>query len=431
MKRFALINFVPPRDVANYLGYSQGLGSISAILKELNHQTVLFNIDSLNETEILNSICEFDAVFVYLCTTGYPLFASAMQRHWKNAVPVFVGGPHAIALPEVLAMEEGVTGVCAGEGELTVRGLATWLEKGGTLSGIPNLYYQQGGVLQQNATGCLVEDLDTLPFPDRAFFPYEKVLSTKAGKLVGMEFMATRGCKYGCRFCLNPRLLQLQGKQMIRRRSVASVIEEVKEAVSRYHYNGVIGFHDDIFTLDIEWLAAFAEAFKKEINRPFWCNVHISDIDADIVRTLRQAGCYRVLTGIECGNEAVRRKVLGKRVSNEEILYKVSLLKQQHIKIVATFMIGLPDETEAHLKESVAFCRDIAPDWVLLSSLFPFPGTKLYTQLVADGRLDPHFYRHLDSETFYSPSLVYEQRGLSNDTLQYYFKNFRNLAGVL
>ncbi|MBN2714765.1 MAG: B12-binding domain-containing radical SAM protein [Deltaproteobacteria bacterium] len=431
MKRFALVNFVPPRDVANYLGYSQGLGSISAILKELNHQTVLFNIDNLDDTQTLEAVMDCDAVFVYLCTTGYPLFSRVLQQYWKHRLPVFVGGPHAIALPEVLAMEEGVTGVCAGEGELATGAIADWMETGGTLDNVPNLYFQSNGKLNQNATGCMVADLDSLPFPDRVFFPYQDVLATKAGRLVGMEFMATRGCRYGCRFCLNPRLIKLQGKAMIRRRTVQSVVQEINAATALYQYNGVIGFHDDIFTMDVDWLTEFADVFRREINRPFWCNVHIQDIDENIVKILRQAGCYRVLTGIECGNERMRKKALGKSVSNEEIMYKVGLLKQQHIKIVATFMIGLPDETEAHLRESVDFCRDIAPDWVLLSSLFPFPGTRLYTQLVAEQRLAKDFYRHLDANTFYSASLVYDQGGLSDTTLQYYFKNFRKMAGVL
>ncbi|MBN2529713.1 MAG: radical SAM protein [Deltaproteobacteria bacterium] len=431
MKRIALVNFVPPLDVANYLGYSQGLGFISAVLKELNHQTVLFNIDNVNDAESLGAAREFDAVFVYLATTGYPLFSHAMNHYWKNRVPVFAGGPHAIALPEELAMEDGVTGVCVGEGELTAAAIADYLENGRSLSGVPNLYYQEDGVLHKNETGCIVDNLDWLPFPDRSFFPYHEVLSTKASKLVGMEFMATRGCKYGCRFCLNPRLLQLQGKRMIRRRSVDSIVNEVHLATAMFDYKGVIGFHDDIFTLDFEWLCEFQETFKKKINRPFWCNVHISDIDEQIIKVLRQAGCYRVLVGIECGNARMRKKALGKHLSNEEILYKISLLKQQHIKIVATFMIGLPDETETHLKESVDFCRAIAPDWILLSSLFPFPGTRLYTQLVAENRLAADFYRQLDSKTFYSARLVYDQGAISNETLQYYFRNFRKMAGVL
>ncbi|MBN2340044.1 MAG: B12-binding domain-containing radical SAM protein [Deltaproteobacteria bacterium] len=431
MSRFALVNFVPPKDVANYLGYSQGLGSISAVLKQLNHQTVLFNIDQRSDTKSFEAAAYCDAVMVYLTTTGYPLFRYAMAQYWGGNLPVFVGGPHAIALPEVLAMEPHVTGVCAGEGELTAQVLSRWMHNDAALSDVPNLFYNDNGVLQTNATGCYVADLDSLPFPDRDFFPYADVLSTKAGRLVGMEFMATRGCKYGCRFCLNPRLLKLQGKQMIRRRSVSSIIEEVRIATNKYRYNGVIGFHDDIFTLDVAWLNEFANRFKKEINRPFWCNVHIDDIDEQIVRTLRRAGCYRVLVGIECGNETMRKKALGKHLGNDEILYKISLLKQQHIKIVATFMIGLPGETESNLRESVDFCRAIAPDWILLSSLFPFPGTRLYTQLVAEGRLKADFYQHMNSETFYSASLVYDQGILSMETLQYYFKNFRKMAGVL
>ena len=43
MLRFGLINLVPPKDVANYLGFNHGVGSISAVLKRAGHTTRLFN----------------------------------------------------------------------------------------------------------------------------------------------------------------------------------------------------------------------------------------------------------------------------------------------------------------------------------------------------------------------------------------------------
>ena len=109
---------------------------------------------------------------------------------------------------------------------------------------------------------------------------------------------------------------------------------------------------------------------------------------------------------------------------------KVRLLKSHHMKIVATFMIGLPEEEESHLLETIALCRKMAPDWVLLSTFCPYPGTRLYDSLVEKGQLSPSFYKALGSDTFYSSTPSYNGNRISGEKLAYYFENFRGLAQV-
>jgi anaerobic magnesium-protoporphyrin IX monomethyl ester cyclase len=208
------------------------------------------------------------------------------------------------------------------------------------------------------------------------------------------------------------------------------VLAEIKDIRTRYGFDGVIGFHDDIFTLDTEWLARFGERYAREVALPFWCNAHIAELTEEIVKDLRRAGCFRVHVGIECGNEATRRNLLNKCISNQEILEKIRLLKQHHMKIVTTFMIGLPDEEEADILKSIDLCRAIGPDWVLLSTFCPYPGTRLYRDLVSEGRLSPGFYETLPAESFYSPTLTYHQEMIAREKLTYYFNHFRGLSGV-
>jgi radical SAM superfamily enzyme YgiQ (UPF0313 family) len=429
--RIGLINLVPSTDTANYLGYNHGLGMISAVLKADGHATRLFTMSRADDERAALKGFAPDAIFIYLATNQYQLFEALLSLNWRAmGVPVFVGGPHPTACPEETARLPGVFGACVGEGEMTALAIARRLKSGRTLDGVPNLWYCDGGALVKGHGGHYVEDLDTLPFPDRDIFPYPEMLRARAVRLMGLEFMATRGCVYGCRYCLNPLLRKVHGKGCVRRRSVTHLLDEMTEVVGRFGYTGVIGFHDDIFTLSTDWLERFAALYGERVGLPFWCNAHVAELTEDIIKTLRRAGCFRVHMGIECGNEEMRQTVLGKRISNREILDKVRLLKRHHMKIVTTFMMGLPDEDESHILESIALCRGIAPDWVLLSTFCPYPGTRLYSMLVEKDLLDPFFYKSLPSPTFYAANKPFAQGGISEEKLAYYFRSFRELAGV-
>ena len=55
----------------------------------------------------------------------------------------------------------------------------------------------------------------------------------------------------------------------LRRRSVENVIAELV-AYKRKDRTSQIMFYDDVFTFDKKWIAEFAEAYKREVNIPFW-----------------------------------------------------------------------------------------------------------------------------------------------------------------
>ncbi len=431
MLRIALLNLVPKFDIANYLGFNQGLGCVSAVLKQAGHRTAQFVFsDPSDDAAALRAFAP-DLVYVYLTTNQYALLAALGATVLPSlGSSVYVGGPHATAAPDSLFEIPAVTGVCIGEGENTAVDVAKRHMQGADLKGVPNLAFRLGEDVQHNPTGDFVRNLDALPFPDRAVFPYDDMLRSPAARVMGFEFLATRGCVYGCRYCLNPHWRRVHGKGCVRRRSVDHFLAEMKAVIRDFSYKGIIGIHDDIFTLDRKWLAEFTTRYPLEIGLPFWCNAHIAELDEDTVSALKTAGCVRIHMGIECGNEAVRSKVLNKHLANDEILEKIHLLKKYRLKIVTTFMIGLPDETETNIKESIVLCRAMAPDWVLLSVFCPYPGTALYTELKAAGRVDPAFYKSLPSDTFYAPMPAYDQGVLSNETIRCYFENFRKLAGV-
>jgi anaerobic magnesium-protoporphyrin IX monomethyl ester cyclase len=431
MLRIALINLIPDSNATNYLGFNHALAMLSAVLKRDGHETRLFTVSSRVDASS-DDLSDYKphALLIYLTTNQFALFERKLTEEWRRLkAPVFVGGPHPMGCPQDVVEIPGVTGVCIGEGEQSVRLIARRIEARESFDSIPNIWFKENDKVIKNPVGHVESDLDALPFADRDIFPYRTMLQNRAINLMGFEFLASRGCVYGCRYCINPLLRKINNSNpRIRRRSVDNVIKEVESVIKQYDYHGIIGFHDDIFTLDVEWVEQFARTFRHAIGLPFWCNAHINELNEEIVANLRRGGCFRVHVGIECGDEQIRGRLLNKRISNREILEKVGILKKHRMKVVTTFMIGLPDETEDNINSSIELCRDIAPDWVLLSSFCPYPGTDLYDELVSKGKLDPHFYKTIATDSFYSATVTYPHQHLSPEKLRYYFDNFTKLA---
>ncbi len=425
--KITLINLYPELSPANYFAFNHGLGYLSAILKKEDHQVRLLSLCSSgdeNAREIEKIDCEM--IFIYLSTHQYPLFLSLLPSLKKRKVPLFIGGPHPTVQPEEMLKLEGITGLCIGEGEETARKIAKG--KGKNLRNIPNLWYREQGTVYRNRTGLWTRDLDALPFPDREIFPYQYMLSLESFKIMGFEFMASRGCPYACRYCINP-LLNRMGCPM-RRRCPENIITEIEEVTGSYHYRGIIGFHDDIFPLNRGWLREFSEEYASCIGLPFWCNARIDLLDKISLNLLKKAGCFRIHLGIECGNEELRKRVLGKGISNYEILEKVRMIKDSGIKVVTSFMMGLPGEKEENIRESVELCKKIRPAWVLRSLFCPYPGTELYQELVRKRTIAPDFYVRLSTDSFFSPVSALPSPHLSPEKLKYYYENFIKLCAL-
>jgi radical SAM superfamily enzyme YgiQ (UPF0313 family) len=427
--KVGLVNIVPDQSDVNYLPFNQGLGVLSAVLKMRGHSTALFHFSKSRGDKPLLEAFAPDALFVYLSTQQYPLFVELLAD-WKSqtilrSTPVIVGGPHPTALPLETAEQEGVDAVCVGEGEVAAVEVCRRLERGDTFCGIDNIWYRgKDGALVKNPIGAHTENLDALPFADREIFPFELLKKSRALNILGLEFMVSRGCPYPCRYCLNPLVASRHGRSKPRLRSPKSAVDEIAQVVRRFGHRGIIGFVDDVLTCDPDWLEELGGRYRAEVGLPFWCNSRVDTLDEKTVKILRRAGCSRIYVGIECGDEKLRRRVLGKRISNEMILDRVALVKKQHIKLVTYFMMGLPGETEEHIQKSMELCDEIEPDWLLLSMFWPYPGTALYDELVEKKEIDPHYYRTIAADTFYSAEGLDFPSRLDTATLRRCYEDF-------
>ncbi len=95
--------------------------------------------------------------------------------------------------------------------------------------------------------------------------------------------------------------------------------------------------------------------------------------------------------------ENLRKTILKKRMSNEEILEKRQILKKAGIGICSLNMLGIPEETPETIKETIAFNKQLDPNWAAASIFSPYPGTGLYQYCQEKGYLKDEDFMNFSS----------------------------------
>jgi len=390
-----------------------GIMYLSSALKSSGHDTFFINAEHSRDP-LAQAESYSPDILAYSLTTGlqdyYLLLNRRLRRRLPKALSVF-GGPHPTFFPEMIE-EEGVDAVCRGEGEKAMVELADRLSSGKSIREIRNLWVKEGDKIYRNPPRPLVTNLDSIPHPDRQLvYAQDRWVREYPIK----HFITTRGCPYDCTYCFNHALAQIYSRESggdsrrVRWRSVDDLIAEVQEVASKYPLQ-LVRFVSDIFILSRRWLMEFAEKFPKEIGLPFSCNVRANLVNDGVASLLKSAGCLSVLMGVESGDEELRNKVLGRRMSTQTIINAAQSLHRYRIGIYSQNMLGLPGETFKQALGTMQLNSRIRAKFAWASIFQPYPRTRLGEYAVNQGYYDG---RYSDLEiTYHSHSpLTFKVKG--------------------
>ena len=422
--KILLLNLIPTPHKEFYSGFHQGLAILGAYIKKANNRYQYIsihkdNINSLNET--LKSF-EPDLILTYTCSLQVELLKeiSLIIKNFNKNILLIAGGPHATVAPENTIAIQGVDAICIGEGELALENILDYMAKKKELSGIKSLWIKKDNFIEKNPLNPLIENLDTVPFPERDIMNFEEIKNTPWFSIMGMEVLTSRGCPFQCTYCINASLQKIYPKNApyYRRRSVQNVIEELEFLKKHFSFVSLFGFHDDTFILQKSWLKKFLDIYKSKINLPFWCNARVDEIDSQTIKNLKKAGCIRIHMGVESGNYLIRKNILNRNITDEQIIQAFKLAKDHGIKTVAFNMLGVPEDTEETVLETISLNKKIKPTWSITSCFMPLPGTKYFSEKTAVENMQ---------NTYYTPSEQNNLSHVSSEKLEYYVKNFHRL----
>ena len=382
-----------------------GIEYLSAVLEKAGHETDLafeiglegtfyFHSKKKNHTPIIEKIGAFkpDMVLFSSTTNLFPWVrevAGEIKRHYK--VPIMVGGIHATIQPERVLADDNIDMVCVGEGEDAIVELANKISQGQDHHNTKNIWCRLNNTIVKNKVRPLISDLDRLPFPNKDIF-YQYGCFTNR-----LYVMTSRGCPYSCTYCFNHQLQKLYketGCPYVRRRSVDSVIDELKIYRDKYKMKSV-HFYDDTFILNQGWITEFAIKYKQEIGVPFYCLVRANLVTRKIVTALKEAGCVCVGMGIESGNDHIRNNILNRNMSTQQIYEASKIIKENDIKLVTFNIFGIPGETPEEMLDTMKMNLQIKPDSLFTYTFYPFPGTDLMQTSLKNNYIDKETHEKL------------------------------------
>ena len=408
--------------------YSEGLASISAVIKAAGYKVSLMHIThEFSENEFKKSYKSFkdvDLIGFSVRTTMFEYCKDLVKylRDIDKKVFSFVGSYHAILAPDDFMEYEGLDAVCVGEGEYPIRELMQKLEQKKDYTNIESFYFIKDGKMKKNPIRPLIEDLDELPFPDIELFDYKNLDTTKAHAAL---IMLSRGCLYSCTYCGNSQFRNIYPNKAkyARFRSPKKSIELIKNVLKQYPNIKYIFFRDAIFNMFADWFDEFIDLYTKEIHLPFTCNLRFDIVTEDTVRRMKAAGCYTIDIGLESGNKEIRQKYLHRYTTDEQMINCSKWFKKYKITVLTYNIIGLPYEDIHKALETIKLNAKLLSDQIIPNIFYPYPMTIL--KKTAD---DAGFSRKITSKTqvyIKQPQFPDHQVLFIRDMFMYYVKRYK------
>ena len=366
-----------------------GIGYLAAVAEQERHAVAVFDLgldprgDLVQDVERVVAYAP-DCIGITAMTNNYhSVEQTAALLKERIGCPIIVGGPHATIFPERVVADPHVDYVIYGEGERTLVELLDALSQGGpfppeeTLRAIDGLCFSAQGGTVCNPPRELITDLDGLPFPARHLFELERYpLYTPAGEPM-VTVLSSRGCPYQCSYCFKGVM-----GMTYRQRSPENVLAEIHQLVADYHYRNIY-FIDDLFTFDRRRLRSIATKIIEDGLEIRWqCLARVDTVTPDLLKLMHRSGCREVHYGIESGVPEIL-KTLGKRIDLDSVRKAVSWTAEAGILAKGYFMLGLPGDTEETMRRTIAFASELELDQAMFSITTPFPGTRLWDELVA------------------------------------------------
>ncbi len=328
------------------------------------------------------------------------LILSQLTKELTPEALTIFGGIHPTIAPESTLQEGSVDIVCRGEGEETIVEFLSKLERGEDYASIRGLWVKTQQGIVRNPIRPLIQNLDTIPFPDRDVLPASRLQA----ELYGINLLLSRGCPYPCAYCQNEFLMDLYKGHghFVRYRSLPNIFAEIDWLVEKYKPQR-LSFSDESFTLNKKFLREFCTEYPKKYNLPFLCQTRPDLVDEETIALLKKAGCDFMNMAIESGNPTVRNQVLKRNISTEKIITAFTLARKYGIRTASFNMIGLPNEDMSALWDTIHLNKVLQPERIMCTVFMPFPGTKLGEECLEAGWLEHPID---DAEVYYTNATI-------------------------
>ena len=386
MPKITLIN---PSQSTRYPQPPLGLALLAGILEKQGYKVIILDANSpgFSIDESLKDIAvgEIIGITAMTPTIGRALDIAKKVKQKQHGCIVVIGGPHVTLMAEETLKSSTCLDIAVhGEADETIIELVKAFEQHTPLEKIPGISFIRDGNIIQTLTRQTLTDMESLPYP--AFHLLDLELyqpHPPHGMYRPFAAMVTsRGCPYRCAYCSKP----VFGSKF-RAQSAPRVVDEMVYLKERFGIRE-IAFYDDSFTLDKKRVHEICElVLEKKLKIAWTCETRVNLVDKELLRHMKQAGCYAIAYGIETAAPEIM-KVIQKDITLEQVEAAVRAHHEVGLQVVGYFMLGSPGETPATMTQTINFAKKLKVDFAQFSITTPFPSTELY-DIYMKGRQSP------------------------------------------
>ena len=367
------------------------LAYIASLLRD-KYEIRLLDANALNLDldQTITEIKKFNPEILILTSTPIDRWEVPSHAHIKflvsniietiNQVKIpttILMGSHGTVSPEWILEKSKVNFVVRGEPELTTVNLVETLAKNGDISQVRGISYLKDEKIVNNPDAERNKNLNDLPFPAYDLLPMEKYRYTFPDIPTPFSLMvSSRGCPFSCTYCLK---VMMPGSYITR--SPENVVAEMKHLADNFGIKGIY-FQDWEFLINKDRVAKICDLIlENNLGIRWGCNARASDINEELVKKMKQAGCVRINIGFESGSQKVL-DLAKKNIKMAEVKEAVNICKKYNINIGIYSILNLPGETKETIAETEKFLVENNLDTMCAPNLpIPYFGTEMYEML--------------------------------------------------
>jgi radical SAM superfamily enzyme YgiQ (UPF0313 family) len=335
----------------------------------------------------------------------------------KPELPVVLGGSLVTSVPSTVMNNTPADIAVLGEGELTILELMDLIDNDRL-----ELFDKISGLCYKDNRRNLVftpprpqmKDLNSLPTMNLSLWPGAKENS----HIKEILFSHSRGCYMNCSFCYRttPKLSL---------KSVDKFREELRELKKRHNFE-FIYFVDLTFAIEKKRTLQICQVLK-ELDVKWSCMSRVQNLDRQILKEMKDAGCQVILYGFESLDHRVLNKA-HKGQSPDEIRMIFDLTQEAEIQVGGLFILGLPGETRESINKVIDFIRDVNGA-CRVKYLSAIPGTEIYRLGLENGVIKDELkhLRWLSKETGQSNDEFLNFTQLTDEELRQAYKTISSM----
>jgi len=314
------------------------------------HWTV-FHVDEA--VEPVDFAVHPDLVAITFHTPSAPHVYAMADRFRRRRIPVVLGGPHVTLMPEEAQAHADV--IFIGEAEFHWPQFLRDFEAG-----------------RHSYRYCSTEPptLEHAPMSRKDLFHRRDH--------TGGVLFATRGCPHCCDFCT----LVVMYKSQVRQRPVDAVAREYASFSGK-----VIILWDDNIASDMEYAKNLFRALAPY--RKWWssqASIHAAQ-DDEFLELAASSGCKQLFVGLESISQGSLNEAQKRFNRVSDYASAIARIHSHGIAVQAGIVFGFDNDERAIFKETVDFLEAAGVQNATFNILTPFPGTRLFQRLEAEGRI--------------------------------------------